>query len=167
MWKKFSFQGSYKWIDKLDDVVDFYNHRVHRTIKVSPAEVTKTHEKLFHKTVYNFPKTIVLRTKFKLGDHVRISKFKGVFEKGYTPNFGCEIFKIVKINRLKPEVYYLEDYKGEPVLGAVYAQELTKVKHPDGYLIEKVIRKKGSKSFCKFLGFDSSHNAWIDSDTFN
>lgn len=165
MWKKFSLQGNYKWIHILDDVVDLYNNRMHRTIKMSPAQVTKDHESLFLKTIYNFPQTIVARTKFKLGDYVRLSKFKGVFEKGFTPNFGCEIFKIVKINRLKPEVYYLEDYKGEPVLGAVYAQELTKVKHPDGYLVEKVLKSRGNKSFCKFLGFDSSHNAWLETST--
>jgi hypothetical protein len=43
--------------------------------------------------------------------------------------------------------------------------ELQKVKHPDVYLVEKVLKKKGKKLYVKWLGFDKSHNAWIDQNT--
>jgi hypothetical protein len=162
MWKMFSFIGNYRWCDKLTFLLDFYHSRTHSTIKMRPKDVTKDHEQILLQTVYNYKKEIVLKTRFELGDHVRISKHKGVFEKGYTPNWGTEIFKIVKLSRMAPEVYYLQDYRGEEIQGAFYKNELQKVKDPNGYLVETVIRKKGNKAFVKFLGFDSSHNAWID-----
>lgn len=164
MFKMFSMQGNYRWIDKIQDIIAFYNNRVHRTIKMKPIDVKKEHERQLLKTVYSYKNNLTTRTKFKLGDHVRVSKYKGVFEKGYTPNWGTEIFKIVKINRRIPEVYYLEDYKGEEIKGAFYLHELLKVKHPDGYLVEKIIRRNGNKVLVKYLGFDDSHNSWIEAD---
>lgn len=167
MWKMFSMNGNHRYYDKLQDLVDFYNGKIHSTIKMKPKDVTKSNESEILRTIYNHPQKIVKKTKFKLGDHVRLSKYKGIFEKGYTPNYGTEIFKIIKINRLHPEMYYLEDYLKEPVIGGVYAHEMIRVKHPDGYLVEKILKRKGEKAFCKFLGFDKSHNAWVDADTIN
>lgn len=175
----FSINGNYVWFDKLNELINFYNNRFHRTIKMKPIDVEKSHENHLLKTVYNYSRhqhqqqhrrsqeeepAAVRRLKFKINDFVRISKHKGVFEKGYTPNWGTEIFKIVKVNRQQyPEFYYLEDYTGESIKGGFYAYELQKVKHPNGYLIERVLKRKGNKSFCKFLGFSDKHNAWIDS----
>jgi hypothetical protein len=59
----------------------------------------------------------------------------------------------------------LKDITGKDILAGFYEMELQKVKHPDVYLVEKVLKKKGKKLYVKWLGFDKSHNAWIDQNT--
>src|SRR5699024_2997483 len=86
MWKTFSLNGNYKWINILQDLIDKYNSSIHRTIKMRPRDVNKRKEKLLLKTVYGKIKTFPM-PKFKVGDSVRISKYKHLFEKGYTPNW--------------------------------------------------------------------------------
>ncbi|XP_046737969.1 uncharacterized protein LOC124406577 [Diprion similis] len=93
---------------------------------------------------------------------VRISKFKNVFEKGYTPNWTTEIFTISQVENTNPVTYKLKDYQGQPIAGGFYEQELLKVEHPDIYLVEKVLQKRGKKLYVKWLGFDNTHNSWIN-----
>ncbi|CAH1972748.1 unnamed protein product [Acanthoscelides obtectus] len=54
------------------------------------------------------------------------------------------------------------DWRGDEILGGFYAEELQKVKYPNIYLVEKVVRRKGSKVLVKYLGLDSSYNSWIN-----
>ena len=64
------------YIDKLDDIVDEYNNKHHRTIKMKPVDVKGN-------TYFDFKKEINdNNTKFKVGDHVRISKYKNIFANG-------------------------------------------------------------------------------------
>jgi len=60
------------------------------------------------------------------------------------------------------EAVRLKDFQDQPVEGGFYEQELTSVKYPDVYLIEKVLKRRGNRLFVKWLGFDSSHNSWIE-----
>ena len=64
--------------------------------------------------------------KFKIGDHARISKFKNVFAKGYTPNFSEEIFIVKKITNTVPWTYVISDLNGEEIVGSFYEKELQK-----------------------------------------
>ena len=74
------------YIDKLNDIVGEYNNKYHRTIKMKPVDV-KDH------TYIDFKKEVIDKDpKFKVGDHVRISKYKYIFAKGYTPNWSEEVF---------------------------------------------------------------------------
>lgn len=163
MWKEFSFRGSYKWIDILDSLVDDYNFTKHRTIKMRPADVKTSNERYLLKTVYrsSFPLRRP-KNKFKKGDSVRISKYKHIFAKGYTPNWTTEIFKIKTVQPTNPVTYLLVDHEGRDITGTVYAEELQSVKYPDLFLVEKVLRKKGDKVFVKWLGFESRFNSWIN-----
>ncbi|KYN04793.1 hypothetical protein ALC62_04331 [Cyphomyrmex costatus] len=141
-------------------LVSDYNARKHRTIGMRPAdETTAVAERLG--TVYGAIK-IAGPAKFKVGDAVRVSKYKTIFEKGYTPNWTTEVFRIVRVQRTNPVTYLLEDYRGEPVAGGFYEHELLRVADPDVYLVEKVLRKKGDRVYVKWLGFDGSHNSWIN-----
>lgn len=163
MWKQLHFRGSYKWLDLLQTLVNDYNNTKHRTIKMKPKDVTKAHEKDLLRSVYMYesrhhPKL----NKFKVGDHVRISKYKNVFEKGYTPNWTSEIFQIAKVQLTQPATYMLKDYQDNEIKGAFYELELQKVKHSDVYLIEKILKKRGNKLFVKWLGFDNTHNSWVN-----
>jgi transposase InsO family protein len=163
MWKMFTFNGTYKWIDELPRLVADYNARKHRTIGMRPLDVTPAIAKRLLTTVYSAIKIAGL-TKFKVGDRVRVSKHKTVFEKGYTPNWSTEVFKIVKVQHTNPATYLLEDYRGKSIAGAFYEHELHHAAYPDTYLVEKVLRRRGDEVYVKWLGFDGSHNSWIHKD---
>ena len=64
--------------------------------------------------------------KFKIGDHVRISKYKNILAKGYTPNWSEEVFVISKIKNTVPCTYVISDLKGEEIVGTFYEKELQK-----------------------------------------
>ena len=79
------------YIDKLDDIVDKYNNAYHTTIKMKPIDVK-------YNTYINTNKeTNDKDPKFKVGARVRISKYKSIFAKGYTPNWSEEVFVIKKV----------------------------------------------------------------------
>lgn len=162
MWKEFSAQGSYKWLSILPEIVDLYNNTVHGTTGIKPVDVDKKMEKLLLKTVFLKAKAIKPKsTKFKFGDYVRISKQREAFTKGYMPNWSNEIFKVIDVKYTIPTTYYLKDSRNEEIKGGFYESELQKVKYPDVYLVEKVVRRKGNKVFVKWLGMDKTHNSWI------
>lgn len=166
MWKQFSLRGSYKWIDILQPLIKEYNNTKHRTIKMKPIDVNEKNEHNLLKTVYNYDtlsnQKKRVKTKFKIGDFVRMSKYKHVFSKGYTPNWTTEIFKINRVQHTDPITYLLTDLEGNEIKGTVYQQELQLAQHPNLYLVEKIIRKKGNRVYVKWLGFDNNHNSWID-----
>ncbi len=161
MWKEFSLQGNYKWLDILPDLMKSYNNTKHRTIGMKPKDVTAKNEAQVLQR-FSLQTGTNKKPKFKINDKVRVSKVKQLFEKGYTPNWSTEVFTITKVMRTKPVVYFLKDYRDQPVSGSFYEQELLKVKYPDVYLVEKVIKKRGNELFVKWLGFDDSHNSWIN-----
>ena len=99
--------------------------------------------------------------KFKVGDHVRISKFKNVFAKGYTPNWSEEIFVVKKVKNTVPWTYVISDLNGEEIVGSFYEKELQKNNQKE-FRIEKVIKRKGSKLYVKWKGYYNSFNSWID-----
>ena len=95
------------YIDKLDDIVNKYNNINHRTIQMKPIDVKDNTYIDFGKEVNdNDPK-------FKVGDHVRISQYKNVFAKGYTPNWSEKIFVIKKIENTVRWTYIINDLNGE------------------------------------------------------
>ena len=79
------------YIDKLDDIVDEYNNTYHKTIKMKPLDV-KDNTYIDSKNEVNNKDP-----KFKVGDQVRISEYKNIFAKEYTPNWFEEVFVIIKI----------------------------------------------------------------------
>lgn len=168
MWKRFSLQGHYNWINILSEIIKNYNATKHRTIMMKPKDVishaTEEHllNGIYFKKQQQIIKTKRKKSKFKVGDKVRISKYKHIFEKGYTPNWTTEIFTIKLVKPTHPITYKLIDYQGHPIEGGFYSEEIAKVKHSDVYLVEKVLRKLGDKLYVKWLGFDDTHNSWIN-----
>lgn len=160
MWKQFSLQGNYKWLDILPKIVKDYNNTKHRKTGMKPADITKKHEKYLLKNVYNKIKLFdPKKPKFKINDPVRISKYRTQFSKGYTPNWSNEIFFISKVNNTNPRTYLLRDAENKEILGSVYEAELTPVKWPNVYLIEKVLKRKGKQILVKWLGM--KEKSWI------
>ena len=95
------------------------------------------------------------------GDHVRISKYKNIFAKGYTPNWSEEDFVIKKIKYIVPWTYVIDDLNIEEITGTFYEKELQKIDQQE-FRIEKVIKKKCYKLYVKWKGYDNSFNSWID-----
>ena len=134
------------YIDKLDDIVDEYNNTYHTTIKMKPINVKDN-------TYINTDKEINNKDpKFKVGDHVRISKYKNVFAKGYTRNWPEEVFVIKKIKNTVPWTYVINGPNGEKITGTFYQKEL-KITDQEEFRIEKVIKRKGDKIYVKWKGY--------------
>ena len=100
-------------------------------------------------------------SKFKVGDHVRISKYKNIFAKGYTSNYSEEIFVISKIKNTVPWTYVINDLNGEEITGSFYEKELQKTSQ-EKFRIEKVLKRKGNKLYVKWKGYNNRFNSWID-----
>ena len=143
------------YIDKLDDIVNEYNNRNHRKTKMKPIDVKdNTYIDLGKEVNDNNPR-------FKVGDHVRISKCKKIFAKGYTPIWSEEVVVIKKIKNTVLWTYVIGDLNGEEITGTFYEKELQKVDQQE-FRTEKVIKKKGDKLYVKWKGYDNSFNSWID-----
>ena len=139
----------------LDGIVDKYNNTYHSSIKMKPKDVTHYSFVAFNE---EFNKKY---PKFKIGDNVRISKYKNIFAKGYTPNWSEEVFIVKKIKNTVPWTYNISDLNGEEIMGSFYEKELQKTDQKE-FRIEKVIKKNGNKLFVKWKGYDYSFNSWID-----
>ena len=97
--------------------------------------------------------------KFQVGDHVRISKYKNIFTKSYTPNRSEEVFEISEIKNTVPWIYVINDLNGEEVIRTFYGKELQKTNQKE-FRIEKVLKKKGNELYVKWKGYDNSFNSW-------
>ena len=160
MEKYFYSKGTGNWINVLDDLTKNYNNTKHCSIHMKPNDVDQTNENRVWVTLYGHVLEGLQPPKFKVGDTVRVSKYKSIFAKGYEANFTEEIFKVSKVLRGDPTVYEIEDHEGEPIIGKFYEQELSLInKKDDTYRIEKIIRKKNGMALVKWLGYDSP--SWI------
>ena len=143
------------YIDELGDIVNEYNNTYHTTIKMKPIDVkdnmyTNTDKEVNEKD-----------PKFKGGDCVRISKYKNIFAKGYTPNWSDEVFVIKEVKNTVSWTYVINDLNGEKITGTFYEKELQKTNQGESRM-EKVIKRKGDKLYVKWKGYDNSFNSWID-----
>ena len=167
MWKYFTEHQTHRWIDVLPELLNEYNHGIHRSIGMTPTEASKKENEaeLLEKQNSVYPH-VRKPVKFKMGDFVRISKVKGIFEKGYEHNWSMEVYSIDQVKLSDPVTYYIKDLKGEEIKGSFYEQELQKTEQALGsaYLIEKILQRKKVKGrkmcLVKWIGYDSSHNSW-------
>ena len=135
--------------DKLDDIVNIYNNTYHRAIKMKPVCVkSSTYIKSSKEVNDEDPK-------FKIGDIVRISKYKNIFAKGYLPNWFEEDFVIKKVKNTMLWTYVICDLKGEKIAGTFYEKELQKTNQKE-FRVEKVIKTKDRKLYVKYKSYSSS-----------
>ena len=131
------------YIDKLDDIVNEYNNVYHRTVKTRPIDV-RDNTYIGKKVNDNDPE-------FKVGDHVRISKHKNIFTRGYTPNWSEESFVIKEIKSTVTWSYVINDLNGEEINEIFYEKELQKIDQQE-FRIEKVLTKIGNKLYVNWKG---------------
>ena len=130
------------YFDVLDDIVNKYNNTVHRTIKIKLIDVTCDSFAEYNKDSNKKD------PKFKVGYHVRISKYKNIFAKRYTPNWSEEVFVINKIENTFPWTYVISDLNGEVITGRFYEKELQNTNQKK-FRIEKVIKRKGDRLYVR------------------
>ena len=146
------------YIDKLNAIVNNYNNTYHTTIKMKPTDVK---DNTYINTNKDPKDPTYKDPKFKVGDYVRISKYKNLFAKGYMPNWSEEVFVVDKIKNTVPWTYFINDLNGEEITGTFYENELQKTNQKE-FRIEKVIKRKGDKFYVKWKGYDNSFNSWIN-----
>ena len=143
------------YIDKLDDIMDGYINTYHRMIKIKLIDAMDN-------TYVDFTKEVNDKDpKLKVGDHVRISKYKNIFAKGYMPNWSEEVFVVSKIKNTVPWIYFIHNLNGEEITGTLYEKELQKTNQKE-FRIEKVIVRKSDILYVKWkvknISFNSSIN---------
>ena len=148
------------YIDKLDNIVNEYDNTYHGIIKIKPVDV-KDNTCIDSIELCSTELHSNKGPKFKVGDHVRISKYKNIFAKGNTPNWSEEVFVIKNVENTVPWTYVINDLNGDEIIGTFYEKELQKT-NPQEFTIEKVIKKKGDKLYVKRKSYDNSLNCWID-----
>jgi hypothetical protein len=167
-----------KYIDVLQDLVKTYNTRPHRSLANNPpVEAVKDEnvhffrrveqariDPIIHKNVKRSKKT---KNKFKVGEVVRIKKWKNVFDRGYKQTFSNQYYKINRILDTLPTVTYEVQnmHDNEVIVGGFYPNELQVVKG-DIYKVERIIRSERRngvlRHLVKWLGFGNEHNSWVD-----
>ena len=163
-----------RYIDILASVTEAYNGTYHRSIKMSPNQVTRENESEVFSTLYG-DRHLTLKGlkpfRYKVGDHVRVSVTKHPFTREYHEKFGYEVFKILHRDRIQSiPVYSLEDLTGEAIAGRFYSNQLQDVTYSedDVFKIDKVLKTRKLKgrppeSYVSWYGWSWNHNSWIPS----
>ena len=167
MWRYFSQVGNNRYIDIIDDLVFNYNNSYHNSIKMKPIVASeKQNENIVRNNLYGDAKIEMKKSKFKVGDKVRISKWKSVFSKGYMQNYTTELFTISKVLNTSPITYKIKDWNDEEIEGIFYEPELVKYdKQDEQYEVEKILKTRtmnGNKELLiLWRGFPKSMASWI------
>lgn len=167
MWKYFTANHTQKYIDILPALVDKYNNTYHRSIKCTPREARdpKNWPRVYE-ALYGDTSELAKEPKFRVGDTVRITRKKTIFEKGFTPNWTDKTYTISRVKKTKPPTYVIKNDRGEEIKGTFYEAELQKTTQKI-YRIERVLKKRTNKAdgqkelYVKWLGYDNSYNSWI------
>jgi hypothetical protein len=170
MWTYFSANKTKRYLDVLQDIVYAYNHSEHRSIRMRPADVDNEEaEQAAYKRLYYDTDAKAKRKKVDIAPDasVRVTRWKGEFEKGYMPNWGREHFKVKEALSDAPRaVYKLEDAEGEPIKGVWYREEVQPIKR-NIYEVESVIaerqanRRAPKEVLVKWLGVPAKFNRWV------
>jgi len=136
MWKYLLGHRTYKYIDVLPELVEFYNKRHHRSIKTTPAKAHNLNsdgEQKLWALQYGEVKTNKDKPKFSVNDVVRLSLNKQTFSKGYTGSWTQNLFRITEQLNTVPYTYKVQTLDGEDVQGSFYEQEMLRSKSTTNY----------------------------------
>ena len=109
------------YFDVWDNIVNKYNNTVHRSIKMKPTDVTSDVYAEYNEDSNEKD------PKFKVGDHVRISKYKNIFAKGYTQNWSEEVFVVSNIKNTVRWTCVISDLNGKKIVGGFYEKVVKKL----------------------------------------
>ncbi|KAL3095775.1 hypothetical protein niasHT_024071 [Heterodera trifolii] len=119
VYRYFTERNTYKWIDVVQDIVRAINHSPNSTIGMCPADVNFKNAEALRQKLHNAAENVVRRQpRYRVGDRVRIEKYKHVFQKGYLPRFTNELFTVTEVHTERsPVVYRLRDDHNEIISG--------------------------------------------------
>jgi len=166
LFKVFTHTEQYRYVDGvLDDLVHAYNHRYHRSIKMSPVEASLPEKTLEVYDILYGKKEKHRAPKLQVGDFVRISREKKHFEKGYTWYWSEEVFKIKQVIAHTTPCYKIEDFDGHAVIGSFYEPEIQKVAEPERFKIAYIVQSKGKNNSLRHLvhwrGYPEKSRSWV------
>lgn len=152
-------RGTKRWTDLLEEVTeDLNNTRIARK-GFAPNEVNARNERDIYERFYMQPRPFK-NPAFAVGQKVRKSESILQFRRSFYPGWSPQIFTIAAVNRKYPNAYKLKDYYGKAVAGTFYQQELQKAKHPNYFLIEKILVRRGNRVKVKWLGYEKE--GWLN-----
>ena len=165
MRRRFTAENTRNWNDMLGEILSKYNNSYHSTIRMRTVEASKKeNESDVWENLFKYDEHHQKSSKFKIGETVRISKIKGIFEHGFLPNWSEQIYKIHKINNSSPVTYILEDSQGEIFGGSFNNEELQKPSQ-EVFGIERFPRKKKingiEHGLVKWIGYSDKFNEWL------
>lgn len=169
LYKYFSQNNTVKWIDVIDKIVDGINNTKNRITGKTPNSFTFKNAQKIRDAVYKEQELPKGKTKYRVGDIVRITKEKSVFAKEIHPNFTDELFKISNVNNTNPASYQIVDSEQQIIKGVFYDPELVKTTKDTTHRIAEVLKtrtRRGIKEhFVRWVGYSDKFNSWIkDSD---
>ena len=166
LWRYFSANGTRKYTDVLQPLIDKYNSTKHRSIGMTPSDARKpsNYQQVFKNLYFKKVQARNYKPKYAIGDKVRITIAKNIFEKGYTVNWSDKIYTVTQVLKTLPPTYKIRDDR-EELEGTFYQPELQKTTE-DTFRIEKVLRWKrkddGTRiARVKWVGYDTSYNSWV------
>ena len=171
LYRHFTRTESSAWLSVIDDVADSLNATIHSTTKMAPNDISIKNEREVYDRVY-LPMELKrekepLVYKFEKGDTVHISSQRGVFEKGYTPQFSQELFMVAARLPTHPVRYRIKDMNGSVVFGSYYDSEMipSTLDDDNAFVIDRVIRRKvveGEKRvLVHWKHYSDKFNSWI------
>jgi transposase InsO family protein len=170
LYKYFTDQNTWRWIDVIQRIVDQLNHSYNRVLKMRPIDVTPQNEQTV-RAMLIAQRWHKLKPRFAVGDFVRMDRETDTFEKGYEAgNFTEEVFKVIQVCDTDPVTYRLSDLQGERVTGQFYNESLSPVRDGDGgnamkrriQTVLKTRRKNGRKEqLVEYIGYPAKFNEWI------
>lgn len=166
MYRAFTARGNYKWRDILQKIISGYNKSRHRMTKFAPNEINSRNQAIVRRNLFPREKR-PRKGKLAVGDSVRITRQKSVFQKGFEQTYSYEIFQISKVKPTNPVTYEIEDLTRQTIKGSFYESELQLCdKSNNIYPIEKIVQKRrrnGTLQYLvKFMGYSDLFNAWVD-----
>lgn len=163
VYRYLTYSNSKRYIDKLQKIVLAYNHAKHRSLGMSPLEVTPETEDIVRKRLE--VELNASRPRYQKDTHVRVALTVNNFDKGYDQSWTEEIFKIHKVLQTSPVTYKLIDAAMEMIAGSFYQQEVQEVSPKTDFKVEKILanrtRANGeAEVLVKWMGYPISMSTW-------
>ena len=172
IWNFFTANATSRYVDILPDIVYSYNNSFHRSIAARPADVSgaDVEQRIWKRLYYDdWSKQNTRQHPLAIGQRVRLSRWKGEFEKGYMPNWSREHFTVSDTQRARRgnasrTVYKLLDTSGEPIEGAIYPEEVQAIQE-NAVEVDRILKTRGRGAnvevLVKWKGWPEKFNRWI------
>jgi len=174
MWRYFTHKNTRHYIDVLQDIVRSYNHMRHSSTRMQPAIVTRENARSARENIAHWRNNDTIKkygrkTKYHVGDLIRVRRVKDTFEKKYEAKWSEEIFRIHRVFKWRKSlVYELSDLASEVIDSIFYKQELARVKknlQEEEFVVNYVVKSRGRDSNKQLLiswrDYPSKFDTWI------